>query len=97
MSPKLGGTWSCGTNCHGPSTDRLLYHRPVVVRVETPDRVWEGRALQVAVTNTPSYGAGIPIAPGADIQDGELDVVVVEHVGRMQLLRHLPLVMRGAP
>jgi diacylglycerol kinase (ATP) len=73
----------------------LLTHRPVEIRVEVAGEVWEGRALLVAVANAKSYGAGMIIAPQADIGDGLLDVVVVEAMGKLAFIRSFPLVMRG--
>ncbi len=49
----------------------------------------------VAVGNARSYGGGIPICPGAVVDDGLLDVTLVRPAGRMRLLRLLPRVYRG--
>jgi len=57
-----------------------------------------GRAFAgtlVAVANTPSYGGGMPIAPGASAVDGLLDVVEVAAVGRLRLLGLLPRLVKG--
>jgi diacylglycerol kinase (ATP) len=48
------------------------------------------RALVVAVLNTPSYGAGLCLAPDANINDGALDVVVLEDLRVTQILALLP-------
>jgi diacylglycerol kinase (ATP) len=47
-------------------------------------------ALLVAVLNTPSYGAGLQLAPDAKIDDGVLDLVVVEDLRFMEVLPLLP-------
>lgn len=53
-------------------------------------------AVLVAVLNTPSYCAGLRLAPAAKINDGFLDLVLVEPLSALELLRALPLfVFRG--
>lgn len=50
----------------------------------------------VAVANSKAYGGGMFLAPDASLEDGLLDVVLVEHVPRLRFLRLLPTVFRGA-
>lgn len=52
-------------------------------------------AILVAVGNTPSYGGGMRICPAASIDDGSLDVTVVEHTSRARLLCLFPTIYRG--
>ncbi len=53
-------------------------------------------ALLVAVLNTPSYGSGLRFAPEAKINDGLLDLVIVEALSPLELLMALPrLIIRG--
>ena len=47
-------------------------------------------ALLVAVLNTPSYGAGLRLAPQADLQDGLLDLVILEDLSLGEVVRILP-------
>jgi diacylglycerol kinase (ATP) len=74
----------------------LVRCRPTEVRLTVGKATWEGRALLVAIANATCYGAGMRIAPEADIMDGLLDVVLVEHMGRLAFLRAFPRVFRGA-
>jgi diacylglycerol kinase (ATP) len=73
----------------------LAHCRPTAVRVQVGKETWEGSALLVAIANATCYGAGMRIAPEADIMDGLLDVVLVEHVGRLAFARAFPRVFRG--
>jgi diacylglycerol kinase family enzyme len=43
-----------------------------------------------SVLNTPTYGAGIKLAPGARIDDGLLDYAFLERLRFSELLRALP-------
>jgi diacylglycerol kinase (ATP) len=48
------------------------------------------KALLVAVMNTPSYGAGLYLAPAAQIDDGVLDLLLLERLAVSQILALLP-------
>ena len=50
----------------------------------------QGRALLVAVLNTPSYGGGLRLAPQAALDDGLLNIVMVEDLGKISVLGLLP-------
>jgi diacylglycerol kinase (ATP) len=51
---------------------------------------WQADAFVVGVLNTPSYGAGLRLAPQAKLDDGMLDLVLVEDLPLVQILRVLP-------
>jgi diacylglycerol kinase (ATP) len=66
---------------------------PLGVRVEFPDddiAAIEGRVMLAAVLNTPSYGAGLRVAPEARIDDGLLDVSILKCLSAAQVGRALP-------
>ena len=73
----------------------FIEYRPTQMRLRVDRERWEGAALLVAVANARSYGAGMIVAPMAQIDDGLLDVVLIEHVGRIDFLRTFPRVFRG--
>ena len=69
---------------------------PIEVRIDFPgsDLIsWEAKALLAAVLNSPTYGAGLRLAPGAAIDDGSLQVVLIEDIGTFGVLRLLPRLM----
>lgn len=53
-------------------------------------------AATVVVANSAYYGQGMRIAPAATVDDGLLDVVVIEAASRVELVRSLPKVYDGA-
>jgi diacylglycerol kinase (ATP) len=68
-------------------------HRAIRVRAEFPLTDLapiESKCLLAAVLNTPTYGAGIRLAPGARLDDGWLDAVIVEDLSAFQVLGILP-------
>jgi diacylglycerol kinase (ATP) len=54
------------------------------------------RAMLVAVGNGPSYGGGMQVVPDARLDDGLLDVMVLEPVSRLEFLRIFPRVYSGS-
>jgi diacylglycerol kinase family enzyme len=61
----------------------------------------DGRAVRmrgwsVAAANGASYGAGMRLAPGARLDDGTLDVVLIARLSRLGFLIALPSVFLGA-
>jgi len=56
----------------------------------------EATALLVGILNTPSYGAGLHLAPDAQTDDGRLDLVVLDALRIREILALLPsLALRG--
>jgi diacylglycerol kinase (ATP) len=73
-------------------------HRSLGVRVEFPQSDFppmEVDSLLAAVLNTPTYGAGIRLAPEARVDDGWLDVAIVEDLGVLQVLALLPRLLKS--
>lgn len=68
---------------------------PPAMQVEHDGGRFEGKAMFSVVSNTPRFGGGMQIAPEALVDDGMLDLVVVEEVTKPALLRVFPKVYRG--
>ncbi len=49
----------------------------------------------IAAANGPAYGGGMFIAPDAELDDGQLDVVMSAHAGKLRFLANLPKVFKG--
>lgn len=73
-----------------------LRFRPVPVEIvvdgEPPER---SQITAVAVANGRWFGGGMMIAPGARLDDGRFDVVVIRDASRRELLRAMPSLYRG--
>jgi diacylglycerol kinase (ATP) len=55
-----------------------------------------GRMLLAAALNTPTYGGGLCLAPDARVADGELDIVTIEMMSRLEILSLIPwLLFKG--
>ena len=49
----------------------------------------------VVVANSKAYGGGMFVAPDAELDDGEFDVVTIGKVGKLRFLGNLPKVFKG--
>jgi diacylglycerol kinase (ATP) len=56
---------------------------------------FDGPAILASVFNTPTYGSGLPAAPGARIADGKLDLLVAGPLGKLGTLAMLPRLLNG--
>jgi YegS/Rv2252/BmrU family lipid kinase len=77
----------------------LLSWRPARFEIELdPGSGADGlsfRGYTVAACNSGVYGGGMRLAPAARLDDGLLDIVVIEQVSKLRFLTNLPRVFRG--
>lgn len=71
-------------------------YRPARYRVSVDGVAAEYDAANVVVASSAYYGKGMRIAPAAVVDDGLLDVVVIEAASRPALMRSLPKVYDGS-
>ena len=74
---------------------QLFTYRPVEHSIDAGGRVIRTRPLVVAIANGRQYGNGALIAPGARIDDGSLDLIVVEHRSALKTLTQVPMLFAG--
>lgn len=82
--PYLAGLLSC-----------LFSYQNKPVKLYLDDEVEAKRVLAVVVANGSYLGGGMYIAPLAKIDDGWLDVVTIDDIGKLELLKELPRVYKG--
>jgi diacylglycerol kinase (ATP) len=71
-------------------------YRPVHCRVAVDGVPWhDGALLLLAVANGASFGGGMRVAPGAVVDDGHAEVILVQPVARWQLAVRLPQIYLG--
>lgn len=74
----------------------LARYVPMDVRVDFPASdipSFEAKVLLAAVLNSPTYGAGVRLSPGAAVDDGLLHVVLIEELSKLGVLTLLPRLM----
>ena len=74
----------------------LTSYVPVQYRITSAGTVTNVRALLVTIANSAQFGNGARIAPGARLDDGLLDLVVIEERSRWQTLLQLPRLVEVA-
>lgn len=73
----------------------FLSYRPFLVSLETDGGVITKNVILVAVGNANFYGGGLKITPNARLDDGKLDICIVEDVSRWEFLREYPGIYHG--
>ena len=73
----------------------IFRYRPVHVKLQLDDEAVERDVLVCSVANGRYIGGGIPICPAANLDDGLLDVVLVDNVRRGRIPKYLIGLMTG--
>lgn len=73
----------------------LPRYRSEPYRIEWSGRTEQHRALFIAFANSRQYGNGAQIAPGARLDDGLLDLVVVDAQPLWRIVSRIPDLFRG--
>ena len=74
----------------------LLDFKSPTMRVRCDDREFNGRIFLVSAGNAEIVGAGtMRLSPGAKVDDGQLNVNVIEDLGRLETARWFPKVLKG--
>jgi len=79
----------------GITARALTSYVPLHYRITIGGAQTEARAILVTIANSAQFGNGARIAPGARVDDGELDLVVVEERSRIATLCRLPRLFNG--
>ncbi|MDL2253994.1 YegS/Rv2252/BmrU family lipid kinase [Ruminococcaceae bacterium OttesenSCG-928-I18] len=89
--PLLGGTMAYNISI----VERLLHRMGKLLRVEIDGKVFEGEFLIATVCNGQTYGGGYRAAPMASLEDGILEVILVERTGRLRIAQIIGKYKRG--
>jgi YegS/Rv2252/BmrU family lipid kinase len=73
----------------------LLAWKPARFTVRVDDERVRFTGYSVSVANSRAFGGGMYIAPDADLEDGEFDIVAVGEVGKLRFVSNLPKVFKG--
>jgi YegS/Rv2252/BmrU family lipid kinase len=86
-----GGWWGYAR----AAARELRTYEAETYRITRPDGATTCRALLVTLANSPEYGNGARIAPGARVDDGLLDLVAVEARSLVRVLWSVPRLYTG--
>jgi YegS/Rv2252/BmrU family lipid kinase len=73
----------------------LLTWKPGRFTLRVGDERVRFTGYSVSVANSRAFGGGMYIAPGAELDDGEFDIVTVGEVGKLRFVGNLPKVFKG--
>jgi diacylglycerol kinase (ATP) len=91
-----GYRWIRGTQAYiAAMLESLVRYQPAPVQICVDGESLETTAMLIAVANAQSYGGGMRVAPNAGLDDGLLDVVVVQGLPKLQFLKAFPQVFKG--
>ncbi|MEV4265870.1 YegS/Rv2252/BmrU family lipid kinase [Kribbella sp. NPDC049584] len=89
-------SWPKGSSRYTVATlAELRTFSPLEYVVTVDGDAIETSAMLVAVGTGPTYGGGLQICAGATIDDGLLDITIIEPVSRLTLLQLFPKLSKG--
>lgn len=89
-------TWPKGQMRYNLATlMELRTFEPLPYTLELDGRTLSFSAMLVAIGNGPSFGGGLRITEGAQLDDGLLDVVVIKPMSKLELVRTYPRLFKG--
>ena len=77
------------------STIELMRYKSQTYTLTIDGRAYDHRAMLVAIANGRQYGNRLLIAPNARLDDGRLEVVIVEPHSLLKIAWRLPALFRG--
>jgi diacylglycerol kinase (ATP) len=89
-------TWPKGQMRYNMATlAELRVFEPLPYTLQMDDRELSLEAMLVSVGNGPSFGGGLRITEGAELDDGLLDVVIIKPMSKPDLIRTYPKLFKG--
>ncbi|MBS1878221.1 MAG: diacylglycerol kinase family lipid kinase [Actinobacteria bacterium] len=89
-------SWLRGNLVYAYAALRVLAGwKPARFTIAVGDSRTRVSGYSVAVANSSAYGGGMYIAPDAELDDGEFDVVAVGEIGKLRFLANLRKVFKG--
>lgn len=71
-----------------------LFREPECM-IRTESQSFTGKYFMISIANGERYGGGFIVAPGADIRDGMLELVMIRDIAPLKRLGHLPKLSKG--
>ncbi|HEX2868017.1 MAG TPA: diacylglycerol kinase family protein [Ignavibacteriales bacterium] len=73
----------------------LFMYQVMDVKAELDGSLIEGRKLLIAISNGKTYGGGLKVNPGAEVDDGYLDACLIANLPIWQIVRDFQKLVRG--
>jgi diacylglycerol kinase (ATP) len=89
-------TWPKGQMRYNLATiAELRTFKPIPYVLDIDGEQHRFEAMMVAVGNGPSFGGGLRITEGAELDDGLLDVVIIRPMSKFELIKTYPKLFKG--
>jgi YegS/Rv2252/BmrU family lipid kinase len=89
-------SWLGGNLVYAYAALRVLAAwKPAGFTIAADDSRTRVSGYSVIVANNRAYGGGMFVAPNAELDDGEFDIVTIGEVGKLRFLANLPKVFKG--
>jgi YegS/Rv2252/BmrU family lipid kinase len=73
----------------------LVSWKPARFTLRVDDERFRFSGCSVSVANNRAFGAGMFIAPDAELDDGEFDIVVIGEMGKLRMVSSTPKLFKG--
>ena len=73
----------------------LLFFPGTNIKLAAPGMSLEGQHLMLTISNGPFFGGSFPIAPGAKLDDGQLDACVIGNAGPLKRMQLFGMAAKG--
>jgi YegS/Rv2252/BmrU family lipid kinase len=73
----------------------LIGWRPARFTIRVDQERLRLSGYSIVVANSKAYGGGMYVAPDAELDDGEFDIVAIGEVGKLRFVGNLPKVFKG--
>ncbi|HEX5713396.1 MAG TPA: diacylglycerol kinase family protein [Solirubrobacterales bacterium] len=73
----------------------LISWKPARFTIRVDDERIRLSGYTIAAANSKAYGGGMYVAPDAELDDGEFDVIAIGEVGKLRFVSNLPKVFKG--
>jgi len=88
--------WLKGNLVYAYAAIRTLFAwKPGRFTIRVDEERYRFTGYSVSVANNRAFGGGMFIAPDAELDDGEFDIVTVGEVGKLRFVSNLPKVFKG--
>ena len=74
---------------------KIFLFKEYYFTISTPSKQWQRRLLLLMVTNSKRAGGGFYIAPDAKINDGKLNLIMIQQLSILKRLFYLPVIEKG--
>ena len=74
---------------------KIFFYREIEITVETDGNCRKEKLFMITVANGSRYGGGFLVAPQSVIDDGELDIVLINQIAPLRRLFYLPKIEKG--